>query len=93
MPAVKVPPNGPFHFSFGGGSVVCAGPWPGVGAVCACCLVGSIVAVAGDVEAPGLGLHAYDRDALAEVAGHVITLAEAEDLPGHGQAVSIRFQR
>jgi histidinol dehydrogenase len=35
----------------------------------------------------------YDRNALAEVAGHVVTLAEAEDLPGHGQAVSIRFQR
>jgi histidinol dehydrogenase len=33
----------------------------------------------------------YSRDALAEVAGHVVTLAEAEDLPGHGQAVSVRF--
>ncbi len=35
----------------------------------------------------------YDRDALAEVADHVVTLAEAEDLPGHGQAVTIRFGR
>jgi histidinol dehydrogenase len=35
----------------------------------------------------------YSRDALAEVAGHVVTLAEAEDLPGHGQAVSVRFDR
>src|SRR6478672_3051471 len=35
----------------------------------------------------------YDREALAEVADHVVTLAGAEDLPGHGQAVSIRFQR
>jgi histidinol dehydrogenase len=35
----------------------------------------------------------YARDALAEVAGHVVTLAEAEDLPGHGQAVSVRFDR
>jgi len=33
----------------------------------------------------------YTREALAEVAGHVTTLAEAEDLPGHGQAVSVRF--
>lgn len=33
----------------------------------------------------------YSRDALAEVADHVVTLAEAEDLPGHGAAVSIRF--
>jgi histidinol dehydrogenase len=35
----------------------------------------------------------YSRNALAEVAGHVVTLAEAEDLPGHGQAVSVRFDR
>jgi histidinol dehydrogenase len=35
----------------------------------------------------------YSRDALAEVAGHVVTLAEAEDLPGHGAAVSVRFQQ
>ncbi len=33
----------------------------------------------------------YSRAALAEVADHVVTLAEAEDLPGHGQAVSARF--
>ena len=33
----------------------------------------------------------YSRDALAEVAGHVVTLADAEDLPGHGAAVSVRF--
>jgi histidinol dehydrogenase len=34
----------------------------------------------------------YSRDALAEVAGHVVTLAEAEDLPGHGAAVRVRFE-
>ncbi|MEP9365533.1 histidinol dehydrogenase [Nocardioides sp. CN2-186] len=34
----------------------------------------------------------YSRDALEAVAGHVVTLAEAEDLPGHGAAVSVRFQ-
>ena len=32
----------------------------------------------------------YSRDALAEVADHVVTLAEAEDLPSHGAAVSAR---
>ncbi|HEY2880271.1 histidinol dehydrogenase [Nocardioides sp.] len=35
----------------------------------------------------------YSRDALAEVADHVVTLAEAEDLPGHGEAVRVRFRR
>ena len=35
----------------------------------------------------------YTRDALAEVADHVVTLAEAEDLPGHGAAVTVRFDR
>ncbi|WP_308405746.1 histidinol dehydrogenase [Streptomyces tardus] len=39
------------------------------------------------------GIHVvdYDRDALAEVAGHVVTLAEAEDLPAHGDALKVRF--
>ncbi|GAB2879132.1 histidinol dehydrogenase [Nocardioides pacificus] len=36
---------------------------------------------------------AYDRSALAEVADHVVTLAEAEDLPGHGAAVRARFEQ
>jgi histidinol dehydrogenase len=35
----------------------------------------------------------YSRDALSEVADHVVTLAEAEDLPGHGEAVKVRFDR
>jgi histidinol dehydrogenase len=35
----------------------------------------------------------YSRDALAEVADHVVTLADAEDLPGHGEAVKVRFHR
>jgi histidinol dehydrogenase len=35
----------------------------------------------------------YSRDALAEVAGHVVALAEAEDLPAHGAAVRQRFGR
>ncbi|WP_129839251.1 histidinol dehydrogenase [Streptomyces sp. RFCAC02] len=39
------------------------------------------------------GIHVvdYDRDALAGVARHVVTLAEAEDLPAHGSAVKARF--
>ncbi|MDA2810702.1 histidinol dehydrogenase [Nocardiopsis sp. RSe5-2] len=41
------------------------------------------------------GIHVvdYDRDALAEVAGHVVALAEAEDLPAHGEAVTARVGR
>lgn len=35
----------------------------------------------------------YDRAALAEVADHVVRLAHAEDLPGHGAAISVRFDR
>jgi len=33
----------------------------------------------------------YSREALAEVGHHVVTLAEAEDLPGHGAAVRARL--
>ncbi len=35
----------------------------------------------------------YTEAALREVGGHVVALAEAEDLPSHGAAVSIRTQR
>jgi len=35
----------------------------------------------------------YDEQALREVAPHVVTLANAEDLPGHGAAVDVRVQR
>ena len=35
----------------------------------------------------------YTADALREVGGHVVALAEAENLPSHGAAVSIRTQR
>ncbi len=39
------------------------------------------------------GVHVveYTHDALQEVAGAVVTLAGAEDLPAHGQAVTARF--
>jgi histidinol dehydrogenase len=39
------------------------------------------------------GIHVveYDENALRDVAPHVIALAHAEDLPGHGQAITARF--
>ncbi|WP_179797449.1 histidinol dehydrogenase [Actinomycetospora corticicola] len=39
------------------------------------------------------GIHVvdYSEDALREVADRVVALAEAEDLPAHGQAVAARF--
>jgi histidinol dehydrogenase len=38
------------------------------------------------------GIHVveYDEHALRDVAPHVVALAQAEDLPGHGQAITIR---
>lgn len=41
------------------------------------------------------GIHVvdYDEAALKDVSGHVITLAEAENLPAHGEAVRRRFGR
>jgi histidinol dehydrogenase len=33
----------------------------------------------------------YSRDALGDVAGHVLALSDAEDLPAHGEAVSARL--
>ncbi|WP_420030101.1 histidinol dehydrogenase [Psychromicrobium xiongbiense] len=51
--------------------------------------------------ASGLGVHTflkaiqeiqYDEAALAEVAGSIIALADAEGLPAHGEAVAVRLQ-
>lgn len=41
------------------------------------------------------GIHVvdYTEDALKDVSGHVVTLAKAEDLPAHGEAVRRRFER
>jgi histidinol dehydrogenase len=39
----------------------------------------------------GVHLVEYDAQALAEVAPHVLALAEAEDLPAHGAAVAARL--
>ncbi|MGB8021561.1 MAG: histidinol dehydrogenase [Candidatus Nanopelagicales bacterium] len=39
----------------------------------------------------GVSLVEYDRDALAEVADDVVTLAKAEDLPAHAAAITARI--
>ncbi|MBB5917867.1 histidinol dehydrogenase [Nocardia transvalensis] len=41
------------------------------------------------------GIHVveYTESALKDVAGHVVALADAEDLPAHGQAVRARFEQ
>ncbi|MDQ1647852.1 MAG: histidinol dehydrogenase [Cryptosporangiaceae bacterium] len=41
----------------------------------------------------GVHIVEYSEAALREVAGHVVTLANAEDLPAHGEAVAARFGR
>jgi len=40
----------------------------------------------------GIHIVEYNESALAEVAGHVVVLANAEDLPAHGEAVLARRQ-
>jgi len=51
--------------------------------------------------ASGLGVHSfvkavqvieYEREALAEIAERIVTFANAEDLPAHGEAVRARFE-
>jgi histidinol dehydrogenase len=39
----------------------------------------------------GVQLIEYTEAALRDVAPHVVALAEAEDLPAHGQAITVRF--
>jgi histidinol dehydrogenase len=40
----------------------------------------------------GIHVVSYDEEALRAAAGHVTTLAAAEDLPAHGAAVRARFR-
>ncbi|MEV6064274.1 histidinol dehydrogenase [Nocardia asteroides] len=40
----------------------------------------------------GIHIVEYSEAALKDVAGHVVALANAEDLPAHGQAVRARFE-
>jgi histidinol dehydrogenase len=35
----------------------------------------------------------YSRSALQEVSGHIVSLSGAEDLPAHGEAVTVRFDQ
>jgi histidinol dehydrogenase len=39
----------------------------------------------------GVHIVDYSEEALRDVAHHVVTLSNVEDLPAHGQAVSVRF--
>ena len=41
----------------------------------------------------GIHIVEYDEASLRDVAGHVVALANAEDLPAHGDAVRARFDR
>jgi histidinol dehydrogenase len=38
----------------------------------------------------GIHVISYDESALREVAAHIVTLADVEDLPAHGQAIMAR---
>ncbi len=77
------------------------GPWSPVALGDYCAGSNHVLPTAGCAcHSSGLGVHSfmrrvhhveYTREALAEVAHHVVTLAEAEDLPGHGAGVSSRF--
>ncbi|QSF56317.1 histidinol dehydrogenase [Nocardioides sp. zg-1228] len=77
------------------------GPWSPVALGDYCAGSNHVLPTAGCAcHSSGLGVHSfmrrvhhveYTREALAEVADHVVTLAEAEDLPGHGAGVSSRF--
>jgi histidinol dehydrogenase len=40
----------------------------------------------------GIHVISYDEAALRAVAGHVVTLADVEDLPAHGAAINVRFR-
>ena len=79
------------------------GPWSPVAVGDYCAGSNHVLPTAGCAcHSSGLGVRSflksihvvdYTRDALAEVADHVVTLAEAEDLPGHGAGVAVRFTR
>lgn len=79
------------------------GPWSPVAVGDYCAGSNHVLPTAGCAcHSSGLGVKSflkqvhvvdYTREALQEVAEHVTTLAEAEDLPGHGAGVSGRFAR
>jgi histidinol dehydrogenase len=41
----------------------------------------------------GIQIIEYSQQALIDVAPHVLALSSAEDLPAHGQAISVRTQQ
>ena len=41
----------------------------------------------------GVSLIKYNKSAFAKIASTVITLANSEDLPAHGQAMSVRLKK
>jgi histidinol dehydrogenase len=40
----------------------------------------------------GVSFIEYDREAFTDIAANVITLAQSEDLPAHGEAISVRLE-
>ncbi|WP_067438437.1 histidinol dehydrogenase [Nocardioides jensenii] len=80
---------------------VFVGPWSPVAVGDYCAGSNHVLPTAGCAcHSSGLGVGSflkqvhvvdYTREALAEVADHVVALAEAEDLPGHGAGVTTRF--
>ena len=53
--------------------------------------VDTVVVAFADMQGRLVGKRVAAEHFLAEVADHVVTLSSAEDLPGHGAAVSVRF--
>jgi histidinol dehydrogenase len=82
---------------------VFVGPWSPVSLGDYCAGSNHVLPTAGSARySSGLSVRAfcknvqvitYDERALREVAPHVVALAEAEDLPSHGCAVSVRIVR
>ena len=82
---------------------VFVGPWSPVSLGDYCAGSNHVLPTAGSTRhSSGLSVRAfcknvqvvtYDERALHEVAAHVVALAEAEDLPSHGAAVSARVVR
>jgi histidinol dehydrogenase len=82
---------------------VFVGPWSPVSLGDYCAGSNHVLPTAGSARhSSGLSVRAfcknvqvvmYDERALHEVAAHVVALAEAEDLPSHGAAVSARVVR
>ncbi|MEO3938655.1 histidinol dehydrogenase [Dermatophilaceae bacterium Soc4.6] len=83
------------------GGAVFVGPWAPVSLGDYCAGSNHVLPTAGcachssglSVQSFLRGVHVvtYDEAALRDVAHHVVTLAQSEDLPAHGEAVTARF--